>query len=281
MRIHFDGDIVVYRAGFAAEKARYYIPDGEGEFKYFENKKSANDYCESQGIDQRVIEQQRELEPVENALYNAKTMVEKTKEILRSDDLVMHLSGDTNFREGIATLRPYKGNRDPSHKPVHGPAIKEYLENKYPTVWSVDEEADDVVAYSHYAMYLKDPDSTIIASTDKDLDMVPGWHYNFVKDIKYFMPESEAMHCFYTQLLKGDTTDNIPGVPGIGAKKAEWAYEGAQVETEEEYYAVALALYIQGYGEDNAKEALIENARLLWMRLEPNQWWNPPGERDG
>ncbi len=58
-------------------------------------------------------------------------------------------------------------------------------------------------------------------SIDKDLDMIRGWHYNFIKDKKYFIDDQQAIKHFYTQILTGDRVDNIIGLRGIGPKKAE------------------------------------------------------------
>jgi 5'-3' exonuclease len=186
--------------------------------------------------------------------------------------MTMYLSGPTNFRTGIATIKPYKGNRDPDHRPKHGPAIKEYMEHKYNTVYSEDEEADDLVGYSHYGMWLRDERSTVIATVDKDMDMIPGMHYNFVKDESYYVDEYEADRWFYLQLLMGDSTDNIPGIPGVGPKKAATMLEG--LAGEEEYFVQALDAYENAY--EDGLAALIENARLLWIRRQPNEWWSPP-----
>lgn len=285
MHVHFDGDLLVYRCGFAAEKMQYDVIDcGGGCAATFTTRREADAFCAEANEwpdDPRSFEVcpgDRLVEPVENALANVKSMVEMALANLGVDvdDMTMYLSGPTNYRDGVATLRPYKGNRDAAHKPVHGPAIKEYMERKYNTVYSVDEEADDVVAYNHYAMYLRDPYSTIIATVDKDLNMIPGLHYNFVKDETYNVTEEDAIRWFYTQLLTGDSTDNIPGIPGCGPKKAEKLLEG--LIDEAEYYEVCRQTYQKEYGDGDA--ALLENARLLWIRRQPNEWWNPPGAGD-
>ena len=274
MKIHFDGDLLVYRAGFAAEKAVYHVGH-LGAFHDFESKKEANAYCDDNDIPREEIVSERELEPVGHALYNTKSILRTTMEKLGSDDITVYLSGPTNFRTGIATIKPYKGNRDETHKPAHGPAIKEYLEKNYDTVYSVDEEADDLVAYSHRAMWREDADSSVLASTDKDLDMVPGLHYNFVKDRSYYVAPEEGIRWFYTQLLTGDSTDNIPGVPRIGPVNAE-AILADIADDEWSLYQAVRALYIQGYPDMDPDAALLENAQLLWMRTKPNEWWRPP-----
>ena len=266
MKIHFDGDLLIYRAGFAAEKMQYYV----GETMYERKADIPKD------VDPESIERERVLEPVENALYNAKSMISNTCEALASDDITIYLSGPTNFRLGIATIRPYKGNRDETHKPQHGPAIKKYLQKKYDVVVSKDEEADDIVSYSHYKMWLEDEHSTVIASTDKDLDMIPGLHYNFIKGESYYVTPEEGTRWFYTQLLMGDSTDNIPGIPKVGKVKAARALEEAT--TEMEMYEIASRMYEEAYP-DAPHSALMENAHLLWMRRAPHDWWTPPCNR--
>jgi 5'-3' exonuclease len=276
VRIHFDGDLVIYRAGFAAEKAVYYVPNSGDADVMCLSKKDALAYCAANDVDPATIIAERVLEPVENALHNAKSLIERTKAALGSDDMIVYLSGPTNFRNDVATIRPYKGNRDETRKPTHESAIIEYLKKKYDVVVSDNEEADDTVSYSHYRMWLEDEMSTVIASTDKDLDMVPGLHYNFIKEESYYVTPDEGLKFFYTQLLVGDSTDNIPGVPKVGKVRAAAAM--AEATTELEMFDIALTLYVEGYP-DNPEGALLENAQLLWMRRTPDQLWTMPGAR--
>jgi len=55
------------------------------------------------------------------------------------------LSGPGNFRDSIATIKPYKGNRDPTHIPVHYSAIRQYMIDQYCAVVIHGREADDEV----------------------------------------------------------------------------------------------------------------------------------------
>jgi hypothetical protein len=285
MHVHFDGDLLVYRCGFAAEKMQYDVIDcGGGCEATFTTRKEAQAFCDEANEwedDQRsfeVVQGDRLVEPVEHALANVRSMVDNALDSLACsvDDMTMYLSGADNFRIGIATIKPYKGNRDASHKPVHGPAIREYMIKKYGALVSENEEADDQVGYSHYRMYIADEQSSCIATVDKDLDMIPGMHYNFVKDESYFIDDDAAIRWFYLQLLMGDSTDNIPGLPRIGPKTASKMLEGLTEELE--YYTVAREAYDQAY--EDGLAALIENARLLWIRRQPNEWWIPPVEED-
>lgn len=276
MQVLFDGDVVVYRAGFAAEKVHYYVEDESGKTHDFSQKREAMSFIErNEDLQPRLVASERIVEPVENALYNAKSIITSSLKALGANekDLVVVLSGPTNFRNGVATTKPYKGNRDPTHRPVHGPDILEYLHKRFHTVVSEDEEADDVLGYTQYAAWQADPFSTSICTIDKDLSMIPGLHYNFVNDNSAFIDEKYANLYFYRQLLTGDTVDNIPGVPGVGPKTALEVLPD-DVPPEEIYDRIR-AQYVLGYAEQ-AEERLLEMGRLLWIRRHPGEWWSPP-----
>jgi hypothetical protein len=281
MKVHFDADLLVYRCGFAAEKQQWQVVDcGGGIEATYTTKREAQKMCDEANTwpdDQRCFEVtkgDRIAEPVENALHNVRLMIDQVLENLGCDEseMTLYLSGSTNFRDGVATLKPYKGNRDAAHKPVHGPAIREYMKRHYDVIVSEDEEADDVVGYSHYAMWLRDPYSSVIVTVDKDIDMIPGMHYNFIKEDSYYVSPEKADRFFYMQLLMGDATDNIPGIPGCGPKKAAELLEDTEglcaMQT-----VVDLA-YKEAYG-DEWEDALVENGRLLWIRRHPHEWWSP------
>jgi 5'-3' exonuclease len=223
---------------------------------------------EEEGLDPSVLQSEVNLEPEGHAIYNAKSLVATTIELAQADQYRLYLSGPTNFRNDVATTRVYKGNRDAAHKPKHGPAIKEFLQKRYFVDVSVNEEADDVVAYEHYAMWLDDPYETVICSVDKDLDMVPGLHYNFVRDRSYIVTPVEGLRCFYKQLLTGDSTDNIPGLKGIGPKKADAILD--ELQPTGWLHAVTNAYDSQG-----GSDYLLEQGQLLWMRRAPNEMWYP------
>jgi DNA polymerase-1 len=80
-------------------------------------------------------------------------------------------------------------------------------------------ESDDVLNIGYYKF--KEEYDVIIISADKDLDQIPGEHYNPRKHVSYSVALDEAIKSLRVQLLMGDTTDNIKGLPGIGPKKAE------------------------------------------------------------
>jgi DNA polymerase-1 len=250
----------------------------------FETRREMIAHAESLGLKpgEYVVETRKEVEPVENALYNVRSIVRTAAEALQADpqnDVVMYLSGPTNFRNGIATIKPYKGNRDKAHKPEHAAAIKAMIRKEYNVVTSEDEEADDVMAYEHYASWLRDPYESVIATIDKDLDMIPGLHYNFVTGNSYEITPEHGIYNFYKQCLTGDTTDNIPGIDGVGPVRAAKILEGAEGSGELHLFGAVRKAYEDVFGEGWAAR-LLEVGRLLWIRRQPDEWWNfPEGEQ--
>jgi 5'-3' exonuclease len=277
---HVDGDVLVYRSGFAAQHTHYLVfKKGEDEqLASFPSSKELNEWLEMWGEDDDLlIETEVVAEPVQNALYSVKNTLRRIRSVTKATKLKVWLTdGPSNFRINLAKTAVYKGNRVAA-KPIHYEALREYLKE----VWSAEvvygEEADDAMAIEQWkAVQMGEEEATCICTIDKDLDMVPGYHYNFVTDNMYYVTEQEGQLWFYTQLLMGDPTDNIIGIQGVGPKKAEKLLAGCA--NEQEYYAVALEQYQKAFGED-AKDRLIENARLLWMRSDFNEFWEPPHER--
>ena len=176
----------------------------------------------------------------------------------------LFLTGKTNFRHDIAVTEPYKGNRKGKEKPKHLPLLREYLQTAWAAKVSEGQEADDDIAIR--ATQLKD--DCIIVSIDKDFKQVSGWHYNFVKKEKSYVTPEEGLRFFYKQILTGDAADNIKGIHRVGDVKATKMLSDAKTELE---------LY-QCCVEAMGKERVLENARLLWLRREPNQIWEPPNE---
>jgi 5'-3' exonuclease len=174
-----------------------------------------------------------------------------------------YLTGKKNYRSEIAVT--YKENRKDARKPVHYDSLREYLISKWKFEVIDGQEADDAIGIKAYEL---PEDSYCVMSIDKDLDMIRGWHYNFVKEDLYYVTEKEAIKNFYIQILTGDRVDNIPGLKGIGPKKATKFVKDC--ETEEDLFNVVLEKY------DNDIDTLTERARLLWIRRKENQIWQPP-----
>lgn len=140
----------------------------------------------------------------------------------------IYLTGEGNFREKIATILPYKGNR-PTEKPYWHQHVKRFLLEHRDAILVEGMEADDAMGieqwtnfsykseiYDYNEEFIKPNCDTIICSLDKDLDMIPGWHYNWKKDEQYWIDHTTAERNFWKQMLTGDSTDNILGLYGVG-----------------------------------------------------------------
>ena len=148
-------------------------------------------------------------------------------------------TGSSAFRKRIAP--DYKANRSSRPKPIGYKALKNELLT-YPKTYGHDEiEADDWLGILAGACR-KAGEMAIVVSGDKDLDQVPGRHYwpwgvkkkeseglgvlewdnellpiEDRKAIQWTVGQDYSEKHFYQQVLIGDSTDNIPGCPGVGA----------------------------------------------------------------
>ncbi len=197
----------------------------------------------------------------------------------------LYITGQGNFRESIATIKPYKGSR-PNDKPYWYEQVRRYLINYKKAILVEGWEADDQLAMEqmkdyhqiHSRMFKSESKGnntldvyydykrfaeTIICSVDKDLDMVPGLHYNWIKDEIYTITELDGLRNFYCQLLTGDTVDNIPGLFGVG-KSSKLLTDTRSFTSEWDMFSFVLCNYEKRFG-SYAWQFLIENAQLLWM----------------
>lgn len=210
-------------------------------------------------------------EPKEYALHNAKLQMEKFVDLFdRGLEMRVFLTGEGNYRDKVATIQPYKGNRKDAVKPPYLADVREYLAYAWRAELVNGREADDALGCTQYAAKDK---STCIVTVDKDLDGIPGWHYNPVKDTHYYVTLEEANIFFYTQLLTGDRVDNIRGCDGIGIKKAQKLL--ANLTTELQLYNACRAAYTGKYGMDGDR-FLEENAKLLWIQRKEGESWIRP-----
>ena len=203
----------------------------------------------------------------------AKARLDETLTALIDDELdectdyKFFISGSENFRFAIATTNPYKGNRDNIKRPKHLKVLREHIVNKWEAQVSVNKEADDDVCIAANLH-----PHCIIAHIDKDLDQIPGTHYNYVKKQYYNIGKFEGLKKFYLQVLTGDKIDNIIGLRGIGPVKAEKILK--ECFTEKALYETCLEMYNKSM--TNGEARLHENAKLLHLLRSEDDEWEPP-----
>jgi len=246
----FDFDIVAYRCGYAAEKRRYTAKDGTLEF---DTKEEALKHDPEPQI---LIKP----DPLGNALHSVKSICNRILEKLKPVESYRgYLTGSDNFRHKIATIKPYKGNRKNVIKPTWYADIREYLVKNWHAEVVNGIEADDQLVID----FLKNPKKSIICSIDKDFNQVPNVRlYNWVKEEFNTIDRQQAAFNLWKQVLTGDSTDNIPGVPKIGERKAEKLL--ASVRSIDQYHDICLKEYQKHY-KDQAEQVMLENYNLVYL----------------
>ena len=277
-----DGDWLAYTAGFASQKTRYVVPAMSGSLEY-DNMTAVKDagYLGDE-VYSRVI-----VDPIDHVLHTVKHMLEsqltKIHDKFKVDvKPVVLLDGSGNFREQIATIKQYKGNRPSDGKPKMHREIRTYLIYNWGAELVHGQETDDEMAIRQAQSKAK----TIIVAVDKDMLQVPGWHLNPNKGFKHIGPQ-EALERLYVQCLTGDSVDNIGGCYKIGPKGAQELIIGKKLKARH-MYDLTLGCYytsMERYGDDiygglDAEAALLENMRLVYLRREPGEMWNPPAAKE-
>jgi len=142
------------------------------------------------------------------ACYQANETIKRILQETQCDSYQLYLSGSNNFRYKI--YPQYKANRADMKRPIHLQTIREHLVNEWGATVTDGIEADDAVGIAQCT----GAGDTVISHIDKDIDMIPGEHYNPTKKLFYTVSNEQAMRHFFWQILMGDRTDNIPGYDG-------------------------------------------------------------------
>lgn len=198
--------------------------------------------------------------------------VDKLKSLAKDVKFYLSTIEKSNFRYKVAkTAGPngvgYKAGR--GDKPYHYYTVRDFF-IKYHNAQQVEGfEADD-------ALGSLSGKGVVVSHIDKDINMIPDWHYNYVTDKFYEVPEGlgtlelsddrkklvgMGLYQFYGQLLTGDRTDNIPGIKGLGPVKA---YQELKDCDEQQCIDKIKFLYRNQYN-DKWRGVLLEIADLLWI----------------
>lgn len=98
-----------------------------------------------------------------NALY----------EKLETDECVMCISSETNFRKDVyADYKAHRNNSD-SYEPMMKQFLRDYFQDNYPSYMIDDLEADDVLGILQTSKAYKPEYEKVICTIDKDLDTIP------------------------------------------------------------------------------------------------------------
>lgn len=189
------------------------------------------------------------------ALYRAEELLDNILAKTEATEYRAFLSAKDNFRKKV--YPEYKANRT-APKPVHLEQLREHAMEKMNAELAENNlEADDMLG-------IHQTEDTIICSLDKDLLQIPGRHFQWeISGKNWSKPDTfidqtplEGLRLFYEQCLKGDTSDNIKGISGIGNKKAKTILGKCKDEQE---------LFNTVYDHYATEDEFIMNGRCLWI----------------
>jgi len=185
--------------------------------------------------------------------------LEELLETVYATDYVMAVKGEGNYRDHM--YPEYKATRSRDHvkSNVVVPRLRKIAVSRGKAIAAHGMEADDLLRI--WAEQCKQHEQEyVICSIDKDLLCIPGKHYRMHNHNFVNISEAESRKLYYIQLLMGDATDNIKGLPGIGPVKAEKMV--SECKTEAEYQEVVVSNYIMYFGDD-WRDQLLFNGKLI------------------
>jgi len=247
-----DGDVLCYQACRPRWEKKAQIINGVPTIQLDENgKKVALEFTQEEDaeyLEESWMNLQRDLNALLDGIY--------------CDSYIMAVKGPDNFRN---LLYPeYKLNRhaDPNKQNVFVPVLRKLAVAEDLAIEAFGCEADDLLRiWAEQARYFGE--EYVICSIDKDLKCIPGQHWLMHHKKLITVTEEEARRHYYEQLLKGDPTDNIPGVPRVGEVKA--AKLLAACNTEEEFQQIVVEQYYIAYGEENWYNFLLSNGKMIHL----------------
>ena len=202
-----------------------------------------------------------------NAVYGFCNMLWKLLKEMKPDERPTHLAvifdkSEKTFRTEM--YKEYKAHRPPPPDDLipQFPLIRDAVRAfEIPCLEQAGYEADDLIAT--YARIACEAGATAtIVSSDKDLMQLVNEcvvMYDTMKDVRIRVPEViekfgvPPAKVIEVQALIGDSTDNVPGVPGIGVKTAaQLIGEYGDLET--------LLKRVNEIKQDKRRQALVDNA---------------------
>lgn len=151
------------------------------------------------------------VDKLEDAVNDLRDFVDDLKVATGATSEVLCLTGSKNFRKELGEYKLARRKVDP-------PVLLGDLKNSLGYYFEIAQE--DVLEADDLLSILMDSNS-ILASTDKDLNQVPGEHVNWSKNQRYTVSPEDGFKFFLQQVISGDSGDGYSGVPGIGEKKAK------------------------------------------------------------
>lgn len=228
--LFIDADTVIYSSSAQQQKNKCLATDSGGTQKLWNSKTEFNEWAEANNIDKSeyTFEAVGELVGVPAfAFQSIRQKIDKIVDASGCDDFYVCIQGSGNFRNDYVTPHvEYKGHR--VAKPLLFNECFEYTKKKWGDncIISNGIETDDFVVikgWESYNMGITQRDRNacpyVIAYVDKDIVANSrGWHmnYNKLENGVFWVDGMTQSRNFFTQVLIGDTADNIPGIVQLG-----------------------------------------------------------------
>jgi hypothetical protein len=204
-------------------------------------------------------------------------------------DYYGYLGGGENFRHKLATLLPYKGQREDLIKPIHLEALRLHAEkaHKARKIHHLDIESDDAISIDVYAGWLNwkqtksDKDKVVGIMCDKDSNGQCGWYYNpengdaprnnGVFGGLWLNDKGEVKGYgrmwWYFQCAYGDISDNYKSNSGCKVRWGEKAAYNALIEckTDKEAWQVLVGVFKHLYPKPTEIETFRGKIKIDWL----------------
>ena len=198
---------------------------------------------------------------LEEAIEGLNNRIQQILIETESDSYIGYLTRGKCFRYDMAKSKPYKYNRKHGSKPPIYYALDAYIQQE---PWNFRSftglEADDLVGMARHML----DDNCVICRPDKDvLQQLPGKHYNYHKAEFHETTDDQARDFLWKQVLMGDSTDGIPGIPGLGPKTADAIIDNMPDVLS--HHSVVLSQYLAKFRLDEGISRFYETFKLVRM----------------
>lgn len=187
---------------------------------------------------------------------SADQIISSVLEKCQADSYIAFIKGRGNFRYDTNT--EYKANR-PKESPVWWKVLKQHFIDKWGAIEINGIEVDDAVNITR----LQIQDSFIVA-IDKDLLSLEGTHYNWKTDKWFTIDWNEAYTKFWSDMIIGQSGDNVKGIPGKGPKYVEGLLS-RESTTDRTFRDIVFNEYIQHFGEYKGIKEFYKNYISLYI----------------
>lgn len=174
------------------------------------------------------------------------------------------------FRYSAAVEKEYKGNRKVENDTTYYDCksddmkliVSYIMQTNIGLIFS-DLEADDLLS-------MLQSDDTFIFSNDKDLNQIPGLHFDPGKLDLFEISEEQALHNLCYQLITGDSVDNIAGISGLGAVAANKILSEVEIKSA---LSRVFYEYQKKYGIVAGADAFVEMWTLVKLRMNRGKYF--------